>query len=412
MSRGEAIFDSIQGWQASRITGACVLVAGSGALGNEVLKNLALLGVGQVLLVDFDHVEAHNLSRSILFREEDALAGRRKVDAAAQRLMEINPNLSVLTLHGDLMHSLGLGLLKQMDIAIGCLDNRLARLYLNRLCWRAGIPWVDGGILQLSGQVTSYVPGNSCYECQLSLGEWQEIRVRMGCADMGRRYAQSARMPTTPLAASIIGAIQVQEALKLIHLPADLRSGGQMFSYEGQQLHAESYQRRPLSENCLSHHILDNVLTDNGFKDEMPLGELLSFAQDSLGLVRPYISLPHGLVLEVAGMADAVPRNVVMPKAVFTDGLATELGKGRGAVGIPKGGMVEKIGLDFARPDLPLWRFGIAFGDIVELKAENGQASVALGGDLLTVKMGAGLMQIPSRWSGVGDVDLAVMVEN
>src|SRR5690348_14656367 len=61
----------IEWWNQERLRNARVLVAGVGALGNEVLKNLALVGVGHLLLIDFDRVEYSNLSRTVLFREND-----------------------------------------------------------------------------------------------------------------------------------------------------------------------------------------------------------------------------------------------------------------------------------------------------------------------------------------------------
>src|SRR5262249_39451081 len=77
-----ARFRLISWWEQERLTRARVLVLGVGALGNEILKNLALLGIGRVFLADLDRVEDANLSRSVLFREEDR--GRPKVEAAAQ----------------------------------------------------------------------------------------------------------------------------------------------------------------------------------------------------------------------------------------------------------------------------------------------------------------------------------------
>ena len=78
-------------WRQERITAARILVVGAGALGNEVLKNLALLGVGSIYVIDLDRVEASNLSRSVLFRAEDG--GQSKAKVAARRAKEINPEI-------------------------------------------------------------------------------------------------------------------------------------------------------------------------------------------------------------------------------------------------------------------------------------------------------------------------------
>src|SRR5579872_5694081 len=58
-------------WDQERAAKARLLVAGAGALGNEVLKNLALIGIGNIVVIDFETVEIPNLARSILFRRED-----------------------------------------------------------------------------------------------------------------------------------------------------------------------------------------------------------------------------------------------------------------------------------------------------------------------------------------------------
>ena len=60
-----------------------VAVVGAGAIGNEVVKNLALLGVGRVDVFDFDQVKLHNLTRSVLLREADV--GQAKAQAVARR---------------------------------------------------------------------------------------------------------------------------------------------------------------------------------------------------------------------------------------------------------------------------------------------------------------------------------------
>ncbi len=98
-------------WRQERLAAARVLVVGAGALGNEVLKNLALLGVGTVIVIDLDAVEPSNLSRSVLFRLEDG--GRSKAEVAAQRAGEINPDVRFHPIRGDVITDLGLGPLRR-----------------------------------------------------------------------------------------------------------------------------------------------------------------------------------------------------------------------------------------------------------------------------------------------------------
>src|SRR5450432_4196431 len=82
-------FRLIGWWDQAKLASARVLVVGAGALGNEIVKNLALLGVGHVLVADLDKVENSNLSRSVLFREKDN--GRYKSVVAAEAGRGIYP---------------------------------------------------------------------------------------------------------------------------------------------------------------------------------------------------------------------------------------------------------------------------------------------------------------------------------
>src|SRR6266849_5081230 len=86
-------FSLIGWWDQEKLRAARVLVIGAGALGNEILKNMALLGFANTVVVDLDSIEASNLSRSILYRASDI--GRRKADVAADAVRDIFPEARV-----------------------------------------------------------------------------------------------------------------------------------------------------------------------------------------------------------------------------------------------------------------------------------------------------------------------------
>lgn len=205
----------VASWDQEKLAKARIVVAGVGALGNEVLKNLALAGVGNILIVDFDRIEVSNLSRSVLFRDADV--GRPKASTAAHALRDLNPEISVRALDGDLESDLGLGILRESDLVLGCLDSVYARWALNRACWKAGTPWIDAGINATVGEICLYVPDRGpCYECGMSQQMWRQIHERRSCMLLPRKLPPRI-IPTTSVIASVAAALQVNEALGYIH---------------------------------------------------------------------------------------------------------------------------------------------------------------------------------------------------
>lgn len=236
-------------WRQEKLTGARVLVVGAGALGNEVLKNLALIGVGTTFVIDFDQVEPSNLARSVLFRGEDA--GHSKAEVAARRALEINPEVAFHPIQGNVISDLGLGFFREMDVVIGCLDNREARLWVNRQCWKVGTPWVDAGIQEIQGVVKVFVPPDSaCYECAMTTRDYELLNLRYSCPLLRREDILEGKVPTAPTIASMMAALEVQEALKLLHgLPVQAGSAI-VFNGVANQFYTTQL---PYREDCLSH---------------------------------------------------------------------------------------------------------------------------------------------------------------
>jgi molybdopterin/thiamine biosynthesis adenylyltransferase/DNA-binding transcriptional regulator YhcF (GntR family) len=272
-------FQLISWWERDKVANARVMVVGAGALGNEVVKNLALMGVGYIYIVDFDTVELANLSRSVLFRESDS--GRRKAEVAAARAKEINPYVHVQYMHGDITNSVGLGVFRRMDVIIGCLDNREARLAVNRFSYWVNKPWVDGAIQEFLGLARVFVPGQgACFECTLTEQARRDLSIRYSCPLLARENILLGKVPTTPTIASIIGAIQSQEALKIIHgKPVE---PGRVIHFNGMtnEMHTTSYT--PVVD-CESHWSYGEIT-------ELPLrvnvtnfNELLQIAHRDLG---------------------------------------------------------------------------------------------------------------------------------
>ncbi len=239
----------ISWWRQERLAAAKVLVVGAGALGNEVVKNLALVGLGTTYLIDLDRIEPSNLSRSVLFRTEDA--GEPKAKVAARRALEINPEITFVPLHGDVITDVGLGLFADVDLVIGCLDNREARLWVNRQCWKVGTPWVDAGIQEIQGVVKVFIPPDSaCYECAMTERDYQLLNLRYSCPMLKRDEILAGKVPTAPTIASMMAALEVQEALKILHEMPVQGGTALVFNGVGNQFYST---RLPFREDCLSH---------------------------------------------------------------------------------------------------------------------------------------------------------------
>ena len=272
-------FEFISWWEREKVQQAKVLVIGAGALGNEVIKNLALMGVGNIFIIDFDKIEAANLSRSVLFRETDN--NRSKAEVAAARAKSVNPAVNVQYMNGDVTTGLGLGIIRRMDAIVGCLDNREARLAVNRFCHWMNKPWVDGAIQELLGLMRVFVPGEgACYECTLTEQALRDLSLRYSCQLLARQNVLLGKVPTTPTIASIIGGIQSQEALKLIHsMPVE---PGKVVHFNGltNHMHTTAYVPR---EDCESHWVYGDITELPARAERATLHDLLRIARADLG---------------------------------------------------------------------------------------------------------------------------------
>ena len=306
-------FEFISWWERDKVRDAKVLVVGAGALGNEVIKNLALMGVGHLFIVDFDSVEAANLSRSVLFRDGDSK--RSKAQVVASRAKILNPHLHVQYLDGDVTTQLGLGIIRRMDAVIGCLDNREARLALNRFCYWMNKPWVDGAIQELLGLVRTFVPGQgACFECTLTEQARRDLSLRYSCPLLARQNILLGKVPTTPTIASIIGGMQAQEALKLIHgMPVE---AGKVVHFNGltNEMHTSAYVAR---EDCESHWVYGEVIELPARADQTTLAEMLRLVRQDLGS-DAVIELDQELILSLTCPICKTREEVLRPLEAVT----------------------------------------------------------------------------------------------
>lgn len=390
---GEGVFTLLSWFRKERVKNAKVLVAGAGALGNEVVKNLALFGVGHIYVVDFDRIELSNLTRSVLFREEDAYNHSYKAEIVAKRAREINPQIKVTPIVGNLFSEVGLGLYRSVDVIIGCLDSRIARYLLNRLSLRAGKSWIDGSIENLTGVVKVYTPGKNCYECGLSREEFNNIMLRTGCADVVRTQSSAGRVATTPISASIVGALQVQEAMKLIHMEGEDESlqqpspfktlQGRMLRYEGLTNMMNIYRVASWKNTCPAHEQWYDIKPCQELTATMTVAAALKTIKKLLGVKSVEINMRNNKFIDKI-ISDRPEKefNVMIPESKLDDVIKADKEMRQLSYRtLFHKNFYENIDKSFPYQELTLQQIGIPPFDVLQVSTEKGGYFVELTGD-------------------------------
>jgi len=182
---------------------AKVLCIGTGGLGAPLGLYLAAAGVGRIGLVDFDRVDDSNLQRQVLFSTKDV--GRPKIEAAADRLRGLNPDIQIDTFDTHLSSDNALDILKDYDIIVDGTDNFPTRYLVNDASVLLKKPNVYGSIFRFEGQITIFGdPNGPCYRCLYP--EPPPPGLVPSCAEGG----------VLGVLPGIVGSIQTAETLKLI----------------------------------------------------------------------------------------------------------------------------------------------------------------------------------------------------
>ncbi|MFX1447185.1 MAG: ThiF family adenylyltransferase [Promethearchaeota archaeon] len=211
----------IAGWDQSKVSNATVMVIGVGATGNELVKNLALTGIGKIIIIDYDLIEKSNLNRCVLFNIDDDIEGKYKVDVVRKAVQTLNSEVKVMPYKKEL-NKINKNLYKQSDIICSCLDNIEARLEANNYAYFYDIPFIDSGIDEYFGSVQvvfSGVKDAACLQCGVSDKDLDLMWKKFSCtgqeikSENGETTRKLATIITTT---SIIGGIQSQQVLKFI----------------------------------------------------------------------------------------------------------------------------------------------------------------------------------------------------
>ncbi|KAG8832312.1 E1 ubiquitin-activating protein uba2 [Serendipita sp. 399] len=150
---------------AESIKSTRILVVGSGGIGCELLKNIVLVGFGNITLLDLDTIDLSNLNRQFLFRKKDVKQSKALI--AARTASAFNPSVKIIPLCANIKESrFDANWFASFHLVMSALDNLDARKHINRMCLAAGVPLVESGTEGYFGQVQPILKGETeCYEC-------------------------------------------------------------------------------------------------------------------------------------------------------------------------------------------------------------------------------------------------------
>ncbi|MFC0308190.1 molybdopterin-synthase adenylyltransferase MoeB [Gallibacterium trehalosifermentans] len=185
-----------------RLKGSKILIIGLGGLGCAAAQYLAVAGIGELMLVDFDTVALSNLQRQVL--HNDASIGMPKVESAKQTLSVLNPLIQINTINAQLNDQQLADLIAHYDLVVDCTDNVDTRNQLDQLCEQQKKPLVSGAAIRMEGQVSvfTYQPNTPTYR-DLSRLFGENV---LSCVEAG---------VLSPIV-GIVGSIQALEAIKVL----------------------------------------------------------------------------------------------------------------------------------------------------------------------------------------------------
>ena len=216
----------------AKLKKAKVFIAGVGGLGSVTATYLAAAGVGLIRLVDHDRVELSNLNRQIVHRDEDI--GKNKVDSAAKRLREINPEVKIEAVAETITEANISELLAGCDLIVDAMDNLPTRYLLNKTAIEKKIPFFHGAVSGFEGRAMTVIPGQTaCLRC-----------VYRGAVVEGS-------FPVVGVTPGVIGCIQATEVIKYIVGMGQLL-GNRLLVYDGLNMKFTQFKvkRDPNCQHC------------------------------------------------------------------------------------------------------------------------------------------------------------------
>ena len=242
-----------------------VIVVGAGGLGSPTLLYLAAAGVGKIGIIDDDKVDITNLQRQVI--HSTAAVGSLKVESAANRIRELNPDIEVVEHNTRLDVNNALDLLSDWDMVIDGTDNFPTRYTINDACEILGKPWVFGSIHRFEGQVTVFnYDGGPNY---------RDLFPNAPPPELAPNCAEAGVLGVLP---GIVGSIQSAEAIKLLLGIGDSLSG-QLMVIDTKSMKTRSLkfdklpEREPVTE--MSEQLIMEACQSEQIREEPPIGQVL-----------------------------------------------------------------------------------------------------------------------------------------
>lgn len=215
-----------------KLLASSVLVIGAGGLGSSAIAYLAAAGIGRIAIVEPDRVELSNLQRQILFETADI--GRPKLEAARDRIEEVNPDCKIDIFSERFDEENGAALVRDVDLVIDGSDNFATRFAASDICLREKKPLISAAISGFAAQLSTFKPylgdPHPCYRCLVPAAPEREITCEQEgiigplAGVMGSLQALEAIKELLGLG-TLSGKLWVMEALtmqtRLIELPRD-----------------------------------------------------------------------------------------------------------------------------------------------------------------------------------------------
>lgn len=262
-----------------KIKNTSILVIGAGAGGNELLKNLLLMGYGHFTIVDFDYIEDSNLSRTTLFRKADI--GKSKALIAAERLKELSlhENPVITGIHGNIIYDVGPGIFIRHDIVVCCVDTLKARAYINDWCVRLKKPFFEMGFENMNVDISFFDPAMENSPCLREIiGQGEFTEMRNSCSGLKIQDVHLSHIPSIQVASAMAGVLVATEIVKYLQGKSSLQN--KILQYYGMQqrmivfdidrssqclLHCEpsfEYTKIPIDNHSTVHDFLQCVNTE------------------------------------------------------------------------------------------------------------------------------------------------------